>query len=504
MDLIVDKLPRATSQLMAALEAARRVRERNPPLPTDLVDLGTRLGELIGTMANIENTLQNAYRANPDGRLRMAYAAPFQRYREASENYVHGLREWLETTPTMTDMGELIRLHDTAVAEGSIAWKFASTELERLLQSRVDDFKKQIILNLGASVALLALAITLTVLIARSISQPVSKLVKAMNLIAEGELSAEIPGRARRDETGLLANSAAAMRRQLRTLSTEVRGRAAEVQVAAQKIAAAVEEQAATSNETSSSIAEITATMEELTASSTQIAEHSHAVVDIANQTWEGSKKGFEAMQLVMDKMGDIREDNQKSLTEILELGGMSKEISQVMRIITSVADQTKLIAFNAALESASAGDAGRRFGVVAAEIRRLADSVTDSTGEIEAKVNQIQDSINRLVVTSEKGANGITEGLAASITAGSLLNELVDAARQTANAAKQISLSTQQQKTASSQVVAALREIAIASGQTTQSISRIAEISTDMKCLFSELDTRITRFQMIEEESHG
>ena len=73
------------------------------------------------------------------------------------------------------------------------------------------------------------------------------------------------------------------------------------------------------------------------------------------------------------------------------------------MEIINTVGDQTKLIAFNAALEASSAGEAGKRFSVVASEIRRLADSVTDSTSEIESKISEIQDSISRLVITSEK-----------------------------------------------------------------------------------------------------
>ncbi len=123
--------------------------------------------------------------------------------------------------------------------------------------------------------------------------------------------------------------------------------------------------------------------------------------------------------------METIRHDNQHSLKEIVDLGGKSKEISKIMEIIDTVADQTKLIAFNAALEASSAGEAGKRFGVVAAEIRRLADSVTESTGEIAKKVGEIQESIGRLVITSEKGALGIEQGMddssrTAAVSAGS------------------------------------------------------------------------------------
>jgi methyl-accepting chemotaxis protein len=255
-------------------------------------------------------------------------------------------------------------------------------------------------------------------------------------------------------------------------------------------IAAAVEEM-------SSTVAEITSTMEELSASSSQIADHSKSVVDIATQTWETSKLGSEAMQTVQGRMANIQSDNLENLREIVALGTKSKEISKVMEMINTIADQTKLIAFNAALEASSAGEAGKRFSVVAQEIRRLADSVTDSTGEIEAKIQEIQDSINRLVITSEKGASVIEAGMEESAHTALRLSELVGAASHTTSAAQQISLSTQQQKTASGQVVMALREIVTASTNTSRSIVHITEIGQEMNTLSTNLEALVKQFKL-------
>lgn len=254
---------------------------------------------------------------------------------------------------------------------------------------------------------------------------------------------------------------------------------------------------AAAAEEMSSTVVEITSTMEELSASSTQIADHSTSVVNIANTTWENSKKGSDSMQRLLGLMGDIRVDNQYSLKEILELGHKSKEISKVMEIIDGIAGQTKLIAFNAALEAASAGDAGRRFGVVASEIRRLADSVSNSTKEIEGKIQEIQESVSRLVITSEKGTGTIGAGMEASADTARNLDDLVDAASHTSSAAQQISLSTQQQKTASGQVVAALREIVGASAHTAQSIRNITEIGNEMNEMSRELSGLVKQFKL-------
>ncbi|MGE6604971.1 methyl-accepting chemotaxis protein [Halomonas sp. NPDC076908] len=263
---------------------------------------------------------------------------------------------------------------------------------------------------------------------------------------------------------------------------------------ASQTMAAAVEEMA-------SSVAEITSTMEELSTSSTQIADHSQSVVDVANQTLERSRKGSTAMQLLQSKMQDIRSDSEQSLSEIMTLGAKSKQINKVMELINKLAAQTKLIAFNAALEASSAGDSGRRFSVVANEIRRLADSVTDSTQEIENHTDDIQTAINRLVITSEKGASSIEQGVEVSINTAQDLEAVLKAASQTSSAAQQISLSTQQQKTASSQVVIALRDIDTASSRNAHSVRSITEISQDMINMAAELNELVQEFTLTNDD---
>ncbi|MBE0507326.1 MAG: methyl-accepting chemotaxis protein [Marinospirillum sp.] len=262
-------------------------------------------------------------------------------------------------------------------------------------------------------------------------------------------------------------------------------------QEVSQSMAAAVEEM-------SSSVAEITSTMEELSASSTQIADHSQSVVDVANLTLDSSKKGASAMQQLQLRMSEIHRDNEQSLHEIMELGAKSKQISKVMDLINTLADQTKLIAFNAALEASSAGESGKRFSVVAGEIRRLADSVTDSTREIEDRIQEIQDSISRLVITSEKGSSSIQAGMEVSSVTAEDLNALVRAASQTSSAAQQISMSTKQQKTASSQVVIALRDIANASTHNAQSVRNITDISEEMLCMSEDLSRLVQEFKMV------
>ncbi|MFZ3389684.1 MULTISPECIES: methyl-accepting chemotaxis protein [Buttiauxella] len=330
------------------------------------------------------------------------------------------------------------------------------------------------------------------------ISKRLQNVLKISQSISQGDLTVDIRID-HKDEIGELLSANEKMRASLHALVGGVVSHAHHVHEAALKITEAVDGQASTSVETSSSVAEITSTMEELSASSTQIAEHSRAVVDIANVTLDDCNKGSDSMGELLTRMSDIDSDNQQSMREIMMLGNKSKEISRVMVIINNVADQTKLIAFNAALEASSAGESGKRFSVVAAEIRRLADSVTESTFEIENKISEIQNSINRLVLNAEKGSNSIKAGTKACKVSADRLHDIVATAEQTSTAAMQISLSTQQQKTASNQVVMALREIVVASNYTSQSIKDILSISQDMTQLSEELNQASGSFKLTD-----
>ena len=262
-------------------------------------------------------------------------------------------------------------------------------------------------------------------------------------------------------------------------------------------IALAMDQQSGFSTQLSSSVVEISSTMEEFTSTASQIALHSHGVVERADKTLDDTKIGAAEVENLSFKINDISHNIQANLSEIVELGRKSKEINKVMEIINNIANQTKLIAFNAALEAASAGESGKRFGVVAVEIRRLADSVVESTGEIEGKITEILDSVNRLVMSSEKSFQLIQEGQEYASHTVSMLIESVDGVEETASAARQISLSTQQQQIASSQVVLALKDIEQGVRFATNSIHQTNSVTSELAELSEQLRAVVTTFKI-------
>lgn len=346
------------------------------------------------------------------------------------------------------------------------------------------------------------IGIIIAILCSNAIINPLKKAVFASNRLAEGDLTVDIEVK-RQDETGQLLTAMQNMVNNLKKILRKVSDLTVNVSSSVLEISSAIEQQAAIATEQSASVTEISSTMEELSASSTQIAENSESVVKIAAESLHETKNGTAAVERVVMQMDEIRKDNQESINEIVKLGKKSKEIGKVMEIINNIADQTKLIAFNAALEASSAGEAGKRFGVVASEIRRLADNVMESTGDIENKINEIQEAVNHLVIASEKGSKKIEHGMESSYQTVDILKDILAGAQSTSDAAKQISLSTQQQKTASEQVVISLKDITMGAEQTADGARQTLSITEDLTALSTTLIGLVEKFKLSDAEKN-
>lgn len=343
-------------------------------------------------------------------------------------------------------------------------------------------------------IALLIIGLT-SMLVTRLITRPLSEISDALQHF-NNDLSLRLQI-VRDDEVGNLAQWFNGLIQDLHQIISKVAEGITSVSAFATNTAETVDQQASFSMELSSSVAEISATMEEFASSSTQIAKHSQGVADLAGETLERSRQGVADVEALTDKLEEANSENQKHIQEIEVLGYKSQEINKIMEIINNIANQTRLIAFNAALEAASAGEAGKRFGVVAVEIRHLADSVMESVKEIESKTSEIIKAVNRQIVTSEKNAKSIQEGFDYSRRTVSIIREIQEAAEHTTDAVQQISLSIQQQQTASEQVVAALRQIQDGTKENSAMIHRTNLVSKDLAALAEEQKRLIEVFKL-------
>ncbi|MGD8623126.1 MAG: methyl-accepting chemotaxis protein [Anaerolineae bacterium] len=337
----------------------------------------------------------------------------------------------------------------------------------------------------------------------QTVSRPVGRMVAAAQRVAGGDLAPIPLDGARQDSNDELVQlqvALAQMVEQLRAIITRIRGAALHISSAAEEVKATLHEQAGAATQSASAVTETTAAMEELAIIAAQIAQRSGSVVGEASETQEDAQSGARAVSETVTKLDEIRLANESNVSEIMALGRKSRRIGEVMELIDNIASRTKLIAFNAALEAAAAGESGQRFSVVAMEVRRLADNVVESTDEIRERIAEIQAATNALIVASEQEAKRIAEGVARGKEASQTLNEILVSAQSTTSSAEQISLSTQQQRTAAEQVVDAVRGIERDSRAVAHGSEEATHVISDLVQLAEELQRAVEQFDVGEE----
>jgi methyl-accepting chemotaxis protein len=457
-----------------------------------------RIIEDIGRLKSaLKTARQDTMLKNADNMLQALEAVSL-----SIERIISAKQEVIASESAMQKSIEIVK--ETSMRQSSEGEEQLKTigERQRETVERVDSTVNASLLFLVvASLLILTAVIVISGKTTISIIKPLKATEEMIDAVEKGDLTRKIEVMAN-DEIGQMSKAFNALIERLRHTLSLLSEKSNTINTHAGEISKSVGHQALFTAQLSSSVSEISSTMEELSASSSQIAEHTTSVAEIAEGSLRNAREGSHAVGTVTGKLNEINGDNQRNIAEIVALGKKSKEIVKVMEIIYNIADQTKLIAFNAALEASSAGEAGKRFGVVAGEIRRLADNVTESTVEIEGKVNEIQEAITRLVITSEKGAKGIQEGVEHSTQTVSMLNDIVSAVESTTTAAKQISLSTQQQKTANRQIVASLKDIVAGTGQTSKAIDGINDISKELAALSEDLNVLVRQFRLNDHQA--
>ncbi len=258
-----------------------------------------------------------------------------------------------------------------------------------------------------------------------------------------------------------------------------------------QNLAVSSKETAATAQDQSAAVKEIVATMEDNTALSEDISQKIKDVSGVANKTSGDVAEGVSFLEANVRQLHEIAETNQNTIDGIKALGDKINNIWDIVTLINSVADQAKIIAFNAELEASSAGEAGKNFHIVATEIRRLADGIIDGTKEIKEKINEIQQSSDNLVLASESGTDKIKSGVEGAKNLEARFASIRNASEVTATSAGDITTIIQQQAMASEQILVTLRQIASGVENFTGATEHISKASQTLKEIASELSER-------------
>jgi twitching motility protein PilJ len=217
----------------------------------------------------------------------------------------------------------------------------------------------------------------------------------------------------------------------------------------------------------------------------------------VARQSLAAAEKGTTAVQDSIKGMNEIRNQIQETSKRIKRLGESSQEIGEIVELISDITEQTNVLALNAAIQAASAGDAGRGFTVVAEEVQRLAERSAEATKQISAIVKTIQTDTQDAVSAMEQSTRGVVDGAKLSDAAGQALAEIGQVSRNLSDLIENISTSTQGQANSATKVARLMQDILRVNEQTTTGTQRTAEAVDELTALASELKGSVAGFKV-------
>ena len=281
------------------------------------------------------------------------------------------------------------------------------------------------------------------------------------------------------------------------SLTTQIGSAVQHVQSSSSELQTAASQQMTGAKEQSTAMNEITTTINELLATSRQIAESAQRVAHIAEDTAKSARSGEVTAARTNDAFLSIKRQVDLIVTHMLDLGKKSQQIGGILEIINELAEQTNILAINATIEAAGAGDAGKRFAVVADEIRKLADRVGGSTKEIRGLIDEVRAAANTTVMTTEGGTKAVDAGVRQFGELSVALRQIASLVSTTTEAAREIELSTKQQSSAVEQVNGAIADVSQATRETEATSSQTFQTATLLSGLSRDL-MRLIRPQPI------
>jgi methyl-accepting chemotaxis protein len=361
------------------------------------------------------------------------------------------------------------------------------------VQQTYDDVLRAVIVTFAA-VLLGATAITFG--LSRSINRRLSMAIAHVTRIGGGDLreGVSIPGH---DEFHLLGRHLNEATTRLRDAARGTRKAAESVHAATAQIRASTQQQAASVAEQLAAVEQTMATLSEITESGAQISRRAQDVSQKAESVAVVSTTGMKALEDTLTAMESIREQSEAVATNIVQLSERTQAIGEIIITVNDIAERSHLVALNAAIEAAAAGEHGRSFAVVANEIKNLADQAKEATSQVRSNLLEIQHGINSSVMLTEEAVKRVTAGKKQTDSTQRTIGDMAENIRESVMAFQQIVAGTNQQQIGLEQVIQALQNIRQASTQTADGTRQLEEAATGLNQLGQQMVDAVRNYQV-------
>jgi twitching motility protein PilJ len=327
------------------------------------------------------------------------------------------------------------------------------------------------------------------------LQRSVTDFLTIVSQIARGDLT--LRGKVTNDALGNVVDSVNYMLDNFSKVLERVRKAAVDVQSSANDILVASEEMANGATQQDQEITNTSSAVEELTVSMKQVSNNAEASAEAARRALDAAEQGNRSVRDTLEGMQRIRASVQATAKKIKSLGDRSLEISEIINVINDITEQTNLLALNAAIEAARAGEAGRGFAVVADEVRKLAEHSRTATKDIAALIKAIQAETNEAVVVMEEGTKEVEVGARLADQAGKALDAISSVVRQSAELVQEISLASKQQVRGTEGVANAMQIISNITRQTSQGARQTARTVEQLVKLSEQLNEALSQFRV-------
>jgi methyl-accepting chemotaxis protein len=383
-----------------------------------------------------------------------------------------------------------------------------NNETQRYQQANSEQLAAQIKwMAAGASLFVIALLLA-GIYIAKSISRTTAQLISYLTLQASdmkaGKADLTKVIRSSDDEFGEIAGAFDTFTAAARDIMRKLAGHSEQLASATEEMSSGAGQSAETARVQSDQANQVATAMQEMSATVQEISSHSEKAASASQTAAQAARRGGQVADETLSTMRSIAESTQAVASRITELGKSSEQIGKIIAVIDDIADQTNLLALNAAIEAARAGEQGRGFAVVADEVRKLAERTTKATKEIASMIESIQAETKNAVQAMEKGTREVQVGVDKTTASGAALGEIIKVSEQVGDMISQIATAAVEQSSASEQINANVSQISSSTHESSATAEQMAKACQDLSSLAFDLQVMVSNFKLGEETRTG